>query len=180
MIKKVIKFDCSVESFDREKIIRSIIRAGGSRVLGEEIAKVVEEKLKDLEEVTTMQIRRVLLNELEKRNRSDIVDVYLYYDRLIKGRIAYEAGKFFTIREGKLYLGRIVRPIKSSELNSIEDVYALLEELNEDLWIGGIRKEYAKRRSRILLEAIRNSNMAKEEKEKAVKLITILRRKLFS
>lgn len=179
MIKKVIKFDGSVESFDREKIIRSIIRAGGSRVLGEEIAKVVEEKLKDLEEVTTMQIRRVLLNELEKRNRSDIVDVYLYYDRLIKGRITYEAGKFFTIREGKLYLGKIVRPIKSSELNSLDDVYALLEELDGDLWAGDLRKEYAKRRSRILLDAVRNSNMPKDEKERAIKLISIFRRKLF-
>jgi|GEM_PF-381658 len=179
IIKRVIKFDGSTEKFNREKIIRSIMRAGGSRDLGEEIVRVVEEKLGDQEEATTMQIRRIILIELEKKNRRDIVDLFLYFDRVVKGRITYETGKFIIIKNGRLFLGRTTRPIKSGELSSIDDVYALLDELDEDLWAGGLRKEYTKRRSRILMDAIRNSPMSEEDKKKAIKLVADFRRKLF-
>ena len=179
MVERVIKFDGSTEKFDREKIIRSIMRAGGSRDLGEKIVRVVEEKLKDQDEAMTMQIRRIVLVELEKNNRRDIVDLFLYFDRLFKGRITYETGKFLIIGDGRLFLGRGARTIKSSELSSIDDVYALLDELDEDLWAGGLRKEYAKRRSRILMDAIRNSQMSEEDKKEAIKLVAHFRRKLF-
>ena len=179
MVKNVIKFDGSTEKFDREKIIGSIMKAGGSRDLGEKIVCAVEEKLGDQEEVTTMQIRRIILIELEKYGRRDVVDLFLYFDRVVKGRITYETGKFVVIKDGKLFLGRATRPIKSSELSSMDDVYALLDELDEDLWAGGLRKEYAKRRSRILMDAVRNSQMSEEDKEKAIELIANLRRKLF-
>ncbi len=179
MVDKVVKLDGKSEKFSREKIIRSIMRAGGSRQLGEKIARVVEEKLKDYKEATTMQIRRLVIIELEKEGRTDVVDVFLYFDRVVKGRITYEAGKFLTVRNGKIFLGRKIIEIKSSMLSSIDDVHALLNELDEDLWAGGPGKEYAKRRSRILMDAIRNSQMSEEDKKEAIKLIARFRRKLF-
>ena len=179
MIKKVIKFDGSVENFDPEKIIRSIIRAGGSRELGDAIVSTIMEKLGSFEEVSSMRIRRVIFIELEKRNRRDIVDLFLYFDRIVKGRITYEDGKFVVVRNGEIFLGKKKKPIRSSMLKKIEDVYDLLDELEEDLWFGGLRKEYAKRRSRILMDAIKNSQMSDEDKKEAAKIVSHFRRKIF-
>ena len=170
IIERVIKFDRSVENFDREKIIRSIMKAGGSRELGERIADVVEEKLRDQREVMTTQIRRVILIELEKDDR-DVRDTFLFYDRLVKGRITFETGKFFIVRDGALFLGKSMRDISPSGLHHLDEVYGLLSELDEDTWIGVLRDDMAERRIKVLIEAIENSQMSREDKEKAIELV---------
>lgn len=176
LVKKVKKFDGRIEIFDREKIIKSIVRAGGTRNLGEEIANIIEDKFKDQEEITTTQIRRVILIELGKRN-PEVKDSYLFYDRLIKGRITFEAGKFLIVREGALYLGKNVRDMGPGGLTHLQEVRDLIEEFEEDMLVGGYRKELAERRSKILIQAIKDSKMSKEDKKKAIELVNNFRKR---
>ncbi|MEX0569242.1 MAG: ATP cone domain-containing protein [Candidatus Njordarchaeota archaeon] len=176
MVKKVKKFDGSIENFDKEKIIKSIMKAGGSRELGEEIVRVVEEKFKDQEIVTTTQIRRIILIELGKKD-PEVKDSYLFYDRLVKGRITFEAGKFLVIREGALYMGKNVRDIGAGGLTHLEEVRGLIEEFEEDMLVGGYREDLAERRSRILIQAIKDSKMSDNDKKKAIELVNNFRRK---
>ena len=176
MVKKVIKFDGSEEDYDREKIILSIMKAGGSRELGEKIAKAVEEKFRDVKEVTSTQIRRVILLELEKLDH-DVKDSYLFYDRLVKGRITFEAGKFLIIRKGSLYLGKNVIDMGPGGLTHLEEVRGLIAEFEEDMEVGGYRADLAERRSRVMIQAIKDSKMSEEDKSMAIKLVNDFRRK---
>ncbi len=176
MPRIVKKFNGDVEPFDPEKIVRSIVRAGGSRELGEIIAKRVIEKLGDLNEVTTTQIRRVVLIELDKENHL-VKDAYLFYDRVVKGRITFEAGKFLVVRSGAIFMGKNVRDIGESGLTHLDEVRGLIDEFEEDMLVGGYREELAESRSRVLIHAIRNSKMSKQDKENAIKLVNSFRRR---
>jgi len=176
LVKRVIKFDGSVENFDKEKIIESIIKAGGSRELGEKIANAVENKFHDVEEVTSTQIRRIVLLELEKLDH-DVKDSYLFYDRLVKGRITFEAGKFLIIRKGSLYLGKNVIDIGPGGLTHLEEVKGLIAEFEEDMEVGGYRADLAERRSRVMIQAIKDSKMKEEDKSIAIKLVNDFRKK---
>jgi len=179
MVEKVIKFDGSVEDYDREKIISSIMRAGGSRELAERIARTAEDMFRDETQISTRKIRRVVVTELERRGANDVLDAYLFYDRVIKGRITYEGGKFFMIDDGRLFLGESARRVGSSVVSSVEDVERMLEEFSEDMHIGAPRKEYLARRSRILADAVRRSNMDSRSKERAIRLIADFKQSSF-
>jgi len=170
MVEKVVKFDGTVEKFDREKIIRSIMNAGGSRTLAERITRMVEEKLRDRPEATTMHIRRIILTGLEDLD-NDVKDSFLFYDRVMKGRITYEAGKFLVIRDGDLFLGGNTHALRPSRITGVDDIRNILEELAEDLWVASIRRKDAIRRSGILIDAIRKSPMSENDKEQAIRLV---------
>ncbi len=176
MVKFVRKTDGSVEPFDANKIINSILKAGGSESLAREIARIVEEEFADREEVNTTEIRRVILRELEKRD-PDVKDSMLFYDRLMKGRITFEAGKFLVVRSGALYLGRNVRDIGGPGLTHLDEVRALIEEFEEDMEVGGFREDIADRRSKILIQAIKDSSMSDSEKAEAIRLVNEFRKK---
>ncbi len=178
MVERVVKFDRTTERFDRGKIVRSIMSAGGSRTLAERIAYVVEERLRDKPEATTMHIRRIVLTELGRLD-NDVKDSFLFYDRVMKGRITYETGKFFIVRDGDLILGGSTQKTRPRKIAHIDDVRCLIEELSEDLWIGGISRKNAERRSKILIDAIRDSTMSKDDKEYAIRLVTDFRQGLF-
>jgi len=166
--------DGSVEPFDPNKIINSILKAGGSESLAREIASIVEKEFADREEVTTTEIRRVILRELEKKD-PDVKDSILFYDRLMKGRITFETGKFLIVRSGALYLGKNVRDIGEPGLTHLDEVKALIEEFEEDMEIGGFRADIADRRSKILIQAIKDSKMSDEDKKEAIKLVNEFR-----
>jgi len=176
LVKFVRKTDGSVEPFDANKIINSILKAGGSESLAREIARIVEEEFADREEVNTTEIRRVILRELEKRD-PDVKDSMLFYDRLMKGRITFEAGKFLVVRSGALYLGRNVRDIGGPGLTHLDEVRALIEEFEEDMEVGGFREDIADRRSKILIQAIKDSKMSDSEKAEAIRLVNEFRKK---
>ena len=176
MVKFVRKTDGSVEPFDANKIINSILKAGGSESLAREIARIVEEEFADREEVNTTEIRRVILRELEKRD-PDVKDSMLFYDRLMKGRITFEAGKFLVVRSGAIFMGKNVRDIGESGLTHLDEVRGLIDEFEEDMLVGGYREELAESRSRVLIHAIRNSKMSKQDKENAIKLVNSFRRR---
>lgn len=176
MVRKVRKVNGSIEDFDPEKIITSIMKAGGSRELGEKIVKEVKELFRDKDIITTIEIRRVIFRILEQE-APDVKDSYFFYDRLVKGRITFEAGKFIVVREGSLYLGRNVIDIGEKGLSHLEEVRGLIDEFEEDMEVGGFRAEIADRRSKILIQAIKDSSMSDEEKAKAIELVNEFRRK---
>jgi len=174
LVRRVRKMNGSVEPFDPNKIINSILKAGGSESLAKEIASTVEKEFADREEVTTTEIRRVILRELEKKD-PDVKDSILFYDRLMKGRITFETGKFLIVRSGALYLGKNVRDIGGPGLTHLDEVKALIEEFEEDMEIGGFRADIADRRSKILIQAIKDSKMSDEDKKEAIKLVNEFR-----
>ncbi len=179
MIETVVKFDGSTERYDREKIVRSIMSAGGSRELAEKIVSDIEREFESRREIPTRHIRRALLIALERNNAHDIADTYLFYDRVMKGRITFELGKFIIVDEGNLYTGRSARRIGSRAVSSLKDVHQLLEELSEDMNMRAMDRETIARRSEILTEAVRRSDMNEEEKERAIGLIADFRRRRF-
>jgi len=174
MIEKVRKVNGSIEDFDREKIIRSVMSAGGTRALGERVAYNVERSLGNQKEVRTTQIRRIVVYELGRVDRA-VKDAFLFYDRLNKGRITFEAGKFFIVNDGDLYLGRGRRQIRPVGFRRIDDIRGLLDEFDEDMRLGILGRDVADRRIGILLDAIRNSNMPDEDKERALELVADFR-----
>ncbi len=176
LVKRVKKFDGSIEDYDRRKIVLSIKRAGGTEELGNKMADIVEEKFKDIDEITTTMIRRVILVELERIDR-DVKDSFLFYDRLVKGRITFETGKFLIVRVGSLYLGKNVVDLKPSGLSHLAEVEGLIAEFEEDMEVGGFRRDLADRRSRILLRAIEDSKLCGDDKMIAIQMVRNFRRK---
>jgi len=176
MARKIVKFDGRTEDFDRRKIVDSIMSAGGTRMLAERIASIVEDRLGDRPKATTMHIRRIVLNELGRMDPS-VEDSFKYYDRVVKGRITYETGKFYIVRNGEHYTGEIRRRNVKSGVETVDDIRNLIDELKEDILLEGVRmKEAGRRRSKVLIDAIRESQMSEYDKEQAVKLVVDFRR----
>ena len=171
---KVVKADNTLEEFDKNKIIQSCINAGASEGIAKEIADEVEKKYH--EDMRTSEIRRIVLRRLSEAN-PEWADNWRFYDRIVKGRITFDNGKYIVVEKGNIYLGRQVRDIGKKGLSDVEEVKAILNELQEDL-VHGISPRTIHNRTRILfLAVLRTSKMSKEDKLKSIELINEFRKK---
>lgn len=173
--KKVIKMDGRVEEYQRQKLVSSLMNAGAPEDIANKIADRIEKKIEAKEEVTTRELREHALEELEKEN-PEWRDNWVFYDRIIKGRVTYERGKFVVVKKGRLYLGREVRDIGEPGLSDLEEVKGILRELEEDLEHGIPRRTIASRTYVLYMAVLRNKKMDKETKKKAIDLINEFRK----
>ncbi|MEX0568871.1 MAG: ATP cone domain-containing protein [Candidatus Njordarchaeota archaeon] len=174
--RKVIKMDGSVEEYQRQKLVSSLMSAGAPEDVANKIADKIEEKISEREEITTRELREQALEELGKEN-PEWKDNWVFYDRIVKGRVTYERGKFVVIKRGKLYLGREVRDIGEPGLSDLEEVKGILRELEEDLEHGISRRTIASRTYVLYMAVLRNKKMDPETKKKAIDLINEFRKK---
>ena len=172
---KIVKVDGSVEEFDKEKIVKSCINAGAPEEVAREIADKVEKQVKD--GMKTTQIRRMVLKSLREKN-PEWAENWEFYDRIVKGRVTFENGKFVVVKKGNLYLGREVRDIGEKGLSSFEEVKAILRELEEDLEMGVPRRTIHNRTYVLYMAVLKTRKMSVEDKEKSIKAINEFRKKL--
>jgi len=171
----VIKMDGKKEKFDKDKLIKSIVNAGAPEEEAKKIADEVEKKIKE-GEISSRKIRRIVLKLLEEEN-PEWADNWKFYDRVVKGRITYEDGKFVVIEKGNLYLGREVKDIGPKGLSHYEEVKDILEELEEDLEHGVSPRTIQSRTYVLFMAVLRSKKMKKSDKEKAIKAINEFREK---
>ncbi|MGQ4915954.1 MAG: ATP cone domain-containing protein [Candidatus Asgardarchaeia archaeon] len=171
---KITKFDGRTEEFDKEKIVKSCMNVGASESVAREIADAVEKKV--TEGTKTTEIRRMVLRKLRERN-PEWADNWEFYDRIVKGRITYEDGKFIVVDKGNLYLGKQVRDIGPKGLSNAEEVAAILAEMEEDLEHGVSPKTIQARTYVLFMAVLRSKKMSKEDKERAIKYINQFREK---
>ncbi|MGQ4891784.1 MAG: ATP cone domain-containing protein [Candidatus Njordarchaeia archaeon] len=172
---KIIKMDGSEEEFMKEKIVNSVKLAGAPEGVAKEIAEDVEKAVE--EGMTTRQIRRMVLNELEKRN-PEWADNWKYYDRIVKGRITFENGKFIVVQKGHLYLGRQVKDIGPKGLSNYEEVEGILREMEEDLKYGVPKRTINSRTFVLFMAVLKSKKMKKEDKIKSIEAINKFREKM--
>ena len=172
--KTVIKMDGRRESFNRDKLIKSIVATGASEEVAKEIADDIEKKIGD--EVTTRKIRRMVLKALEERN-PEWADNWKFYDRVVKGRITYEGGKFIVVEKGNLYLGKSVKDIGPKGLSNYEEVVGILDELEEDLEHGISPRTIQSRTYVLFMAVLRSKKMSVEDKKKSIEAINEFRKK---
>jgi len=79
----VTKRDGSTEEFIPEKIVVSVIRVGAPPDVARQIAKDVQSKIKD--KATTAEIRKIVLEELQKKKPVWEQEWYVY-ERDVKKR----------------------------------------------------------------------------------------------
>ncbi len=171
----IVKMTGKKEEFNREKLISSIINAGATKKLAEEIADEIETKIED--GMTTSEIRRIVLEKLEEK-KPEIADNWKFYDRIVKGRITFEKGKFIVVEKGNLYLGREVKDIGPKGLSNYEEVVGILKELEEDLKHGVSRKTINSRTFVLYMADLKSKHMSKKDKEKSIEAINEFRKKL--
>ena len=82
---KVTRRDGREEDFVREKIVVSVVKAGGNVEVARSIAQDVETALARSPEVTTEQIRTEVLNRLKSKN-ARVYESWLVYDKQNKRR----------------------------------------------------------------------------------------------
>lgn len=172
---KIVKMDGSKEEFKKEKIVSSITSAGAPEKVAKEIADKVEKAVE--KGMTTRQIRRIVLNELEERNPK-WADNWKYYDRIMKGRITFENGKFVVVQKGRLYLGTQVKDIGPKGLSNYEEVEGILKEMEEDLEAGVPRKTINSRTFVLFMAVLKSKKMKKEDKTKSIEVINKFREKM--
>ncbi|RLE69659.1 MAG: ATP-binding protein [Thermoprotei archaeon] len=171
---KVVKVDGSLEEFDKEKIVKSCMKAGAPENIAREIADKIAEKV--VEGTTTREIRTMALDLLGKYN-PEWRDNWIYYDRIVKKRITYERGKFVEVSKGKLYLGREVRDVGKKGLSDVEEVKGILRELEEDLEHGIPGKTIQSRTYILFMAILRSKKLDKEEKLAAIEELNKFREK---
>ena len=172
---KVVKMSGKLEDFDKNKIVKSIEATGAPKEVAEEIADKVEEWVEDGK--STREIRRKVLTMLEEKN-PEWADNWKFYDRVMKGRITFEGGKFVVVNKGHLYLGREVKDIGPKGLSNVEEVEGILRELEEDLEHGIPEKTINSRTFVLYMAVLKSKKMKKKDKEKAIELINEFRKKL--
>ncbi|MGQ4833598.1 MAG: ATP cone domain-containing protein [Candidatus Asgardarchaeia archaeon] len=171
---KIVKVDGRTEEFDKSKIVKSCMNAGATEKDAREIAELVSKEVK--EGTRTTEIRRRVLRELRKRN-PEWADNWEFYDRITKGRITYEDGKFIVVDKGHLYLGWQVRDIGPKGLSHSEEVKGILEELEEDLKHGISPRTIQARTYVLFMGVLHSKKMPVEEKKKAIEMINEFRKK---
>lgn len=172
---RVVKADGSTEDFDKEKIVRACVAAGAPEDVAREIANEVESKARD--GMSTAEIRRMVLVRLREKC-PEAADSWEFYDRVVKGRITFENGKFVVVEKGRLYLGRQVKDIGPRGLSHAKEVEGILRELEEDLMYGVPRRTINARCYALFMGVLKSKKMSKEEKRKAVELINAWREKM--
>ncbi|AKG38714.1 MAG: ATP cone domain-containing protein [Infirmifilum sp.] len=173
--KKVVKQSGKVEDFNPQKIYNACIAAGAPPEVAHEITKEAEEKIKD--GASTSEIRRFVLLRL-KEMAPHAHDAWVFYDRIMKGRLTIEDGKAVVVQKGHLYLGREVKDIGPPGLSSAEEVKGILKELEDDLDFGISKATINARLYALFMGVLKSSKMPKEEKEKSIQLINEFREKL--
>jgi len=172
---RIVKMDGKLEEFDKSKIVKSIEAAGAPKEVAEEIADEIEDWVEDGK--STREIRRKVLTILEEKN-PEWADNWKFYDRVMKGRITFEGGKFIVVDKGHLYLGRSVRDIGPKGLSDVKEVEGILKELEEDLDHGIPRKTINSRTFVLYMAVLKSKKMKKEDKKKAIEIINEFRKKL--
>ncbi len=79
------KRDGKKEQFIPEKIVVSSIKAGAPPEVAREIVKKIEVQLSDLNEMSTAELRDMILNILSEKN-PEWKENWLTYDRSVKKR----------------------------------------------------------------------------------------------
>lgn len=172
---RIVKVDGRVEEFDEEKVYRSCVAAGAPEGVAREISKEIASIVKD--GMTTTEIRRMVLSKLRDR-APEAADAWEFYDRIVKGRITFENGKFVVVEKGRLYLGREVKDMGKPGLSSAEEVRGILRELEEDLEHGVSRRTINARTFALFMGVLKSRKMPREEKLKSIELINEFRVKL--
>lgn len=175
MPRKIVKSAGRLEEFDRNKLIKSIVDAGAPEEIAVEVAKEVESKLQ--EGMTTSEIRRYVLARL-KELAPQAYESWTFYDRIAKGRITFEDGKYVVVEKGHLYLGREVKDVGPKGLSSSEEVEGILHELEEDIKYGVSKATINARLYALFMGVLKSRVMPKEEKERSIKIINNFREKL--
>jgi transcriptional regulator NrdR family protein len=83
-LPQVMKRDGRTEEFVPEKIVVSCIKCGAPAEVARQVAKDIQGKVR--EKADTADIRKMVLEELKKRNR-EWEQNWLLYDRAVKKRI---------------------------------------------------------------------------------------------
>ncbi len=171
----IVKMSGEKEEYSREKLMNSLINAGATKKLAEEIVEEIEPKIED--GMTTSEIRSMVLEKLEEK-KPEVADNWKFYDRIVKGRITFEKGKFVVVKKGNLYLGREVKDIGPKGLSNYEEVVGILRELEEDLKHGIPRRTINSRTFVLYMAVLKSKHMSKEDKEKSIEAINEFRKKL--
>jgi len=119
----------------------------------------------------------MVLDMLEEKN-PEWRDSWEFYDRIVKGRITFEKGKFIEVKKGNLYLGREVRDIGEPGLSNVEEVKRILKELEEDIKHEIPSKKIHSRTYVLFMTVLKSKKMNKEEKLKAIEAINEFRKKM--
>jgi transcriptional repressor NrdR len=82
---KIIKKDGKKEEFIPEKIVVSTIKAGAPPETAREIAKKLEAQLKKLNEMSTTELREMILDMLDEKNK-EWKENWLVYEKVVKKR----------------------------------------------------------------------------------------------
>ena len=173
MPKMVFKISGSVEPYSRDKLVKSCVDAGVSEE-ADRIADKVERELGDC--ITSREIRTVVLEELEKVN-PEAASNWKYFDRVLKGRITFEKGKFVEVESGRIYLGREVIDTGRKGIDSVDEVRGIVRELEEDLEHGISGRTINGRTYILYMAVLRSKWLSKEEKEESLKIINEFRTK---
>ncbi len=171
---KVKKVDGSLEDFDKNKLIDSIVAAGASKRLAKQIANYVEKHAYD--GIPTSEIRRMVLIKLNEK-KPEAAEAWRFYDRIIKGRITFEDGKYVLVEKGKVYLGWQVKDMGPKGLSHSKEVEEILKEMDEDLKHGISRRTINARCYALFMGVLKSRKMSVEEKKKAIELINKWREK---
>lgn len=169
-----MKMDGRLEEFDEEKVYESCVSAGAPHEVAREIAREVASKARD--GMRTSEIRRMVLRRLREK-APEAADAWEFYDRVVKGRLTFENGKFVVVEKGRLYLGRQVRDVGKPGLSGVEEVKGILRELEEDLEHGVSARTINARTFALFMGVLKTRKMPKEEKLKAIGLINEFRAK---
>ncbi len=171
---KVVKVDGRTEDFDKEKIVKACVNAGAPEDIARQIADEVEAKAKD--GIPTTEIRRMVLIRLREKC-PEAAESWEFYDRIVKGRITFENGKFVVVEKGKVYLGWQVKDIEPPGLSHAEEVAGILREMEEDLEHGVPRRTINARCYALFMGVLKSKKMSKEDKKKAIEMINAWREK---
>lgn len=175
MAKRVKKRSGALEEFNPQKVYEACVAAGAPPEIAYEIAREVEQRAYD--GMSTEEIRRYVLARLREL-APQAYEAWAFYDRIVKGRVTFEEGKFIVVEKGHLYLGRSVKDVGPRGLSTSEEVAGILRELEEDLEYGVSKATINARLYALFMGVLKSKQMLKEEKVKSVELINQFRRKL--
>ena len=82
---KIVKRDGKKEEFIPEKIVVSSLKAGATPEVAREIAKKLETQIVKMNEMSSADLRKMILDMLEDKN-PEWKENWLIYDRAVKKR----------------------------------------------------------------------------------------------
>jgi transcriptional regulator NrdR family protein len=85
-VVKIVKRDGKKEDFIPEKIVVSSLKAGAPPEVAREIAKKLEAQIVKMNEMSTAELRKMILDMLAEKN-PHWKENWLIYDRAVKKRV---------------------------------------------------------------------------------------------